>query len=73
MEKRGQYKKNSFGIFWFLLNLIIGLYFLNLGLKFVELTFISDSIKNVIMIIGGALIIIGGFMAMRRSSVPVYR
>jgi len=68
MKKSGQYRKNSFGMLWFLLNLIFGLYFLNLGLKFVTLSFISDSINNILMIIGGALLIICGFMSMRKSS-----
>jgi len=73
MKKSGQYRKSG-GTFWFLLNLVVGLYFLNFGLKFITLSFISDSVNNIIMIVGGALIIISGFMSMRRtSSVPIYR
>jgi len=67
MEKSGQYKKNSFGMLWFFLNLIIGLYFLNSGLGLIALSFITNPINNIIMIIGGALIIINGFMSMRRG------
>jgi len=68
MEKRGQYRKNNFGMFWFVLNLIIGLYFLNSGLNLIPLSFINDSINKIIIIIGGVLIIIGGFMTMKRNS-----
>jgi len=53
----------------FFVNLIVGLYFLNLGLNFVNLSFL-DSIKNWIEIGGGALLIISGLMSMSRRNVP---
>ncbi len=72
MKKGGQMKNQ--GTLWFLLNLIAGLYLLNFGLKFVTLSFIPDSVNNVIIIIGGALIIISGVMSLRRAPyVPRYR
>jgi len=68
MEKRGQYRKNSFGMIWFVLNLIVGLYLILKGLTFITFSFITDSMNNIIIIIAGALVIIGGFMYMRNSS-----
>jgi uncharacterized sodium:solute symporter family permease YidK len=68
MEKRGQYRKNNFGMIWFFLNLIVGLYLILKGLTFITFSFITDSINNIIIIIAGALVIIGGFMYMRNSS-----
>ena len=53
----------------FFVNLIVGLYFLNMGLNFVNLSFL-DSIKNWIEIGGGALLIISGLMSMSRRNVP---
>ena len=68
MEKRGQYRKNSFGMIWFVLNLIVGLYLILKGLTFITFSFITDSMNNIIIIIAGAIVIIGGFMYMRNSS-----
>jgi len=69
MEKGGQYRKNTLGMLCFALSLIIGLYFLNLGFnKLIPLYFITDPVNNIILIIGGILIIVGGFVFMRRSS-----
>jgi hypothetical protein len=68
MEKRGQYRKNNFGMLWFIINLILGLYFLNKGLNLIPLSFITESINNILIIIGGILIIISGVMSMRKSS-----
>jgi hypothetical protein len=56
----------------FFVNLIVGLYFLNLGFNFVNLAFL-DSIKNWIEIGGGGLLIISGFMAMSRRTTVPYR
>jgi hypothetical protein len=53
----------------FFVNLIVGLYFLNMGLNFVNLSFL-DSIKNWIAIGGGALLIISGLMSMSRRTTP---
>jgi hypothetical protein len=55
----------KFNSILFFVNLIVGLYFLNLGLNFVNLAFL-DSVKNWIEIGGGALLIISGLMAMTR-------
>lgn len=68
MEKRGQYRKNNFGMIWFFLNLIVGVYLILKGLTFITFSFITDSINNIIIVVSGALIIIGGFMSMRNSS-----
>ena len=73
MNKRGQYRRNNTGTIWFVVHLIVGLYFINLGFNFIPLTFISDSIKNYITIAGGILIVIAGFMAMRRTPAIPYR
>lgn len=56
------------GMIWFLVNLIFGLYLLNLGLKFVILSFITDSINSWIIIIGGGLIILHGVMSLTRRT-----
>ncbi len=64
-------KKNG-GMLWFLLNLAFGLYFLNKGLKFVDLsTIITSSIDNIFTIIGGALIVIGGVMHIMKRPATV--
>jgi cytochrome c biogenesis protein CcdA len=67
MEKQGQYRRtNNTGTLWFIVHLIVGLYFINLGFNFIDLGF-ADAIKNYITIAGGVLIIVAGFMAMRRT------
>ncbi len=68
MEKRGQARGNG-KLILFLLFAVFGVYFLNLGLKFVDLSKISfiDSISNIIMIIGGGLLILAGVMSLRRN------
>jgi cytochrome c biogenesis protein CcdA len=69
MEKRGQTR--NLGTVWFLVNLILGVYFINLGLNFINLGF-ADTIKNYITIAGGVLIIISGVMSLtRRTSYPM--
>ncbi len=55
------------GTIWFLLNLIVGLYFSNMGLNLINLQFL-DSIKNWIILAGGFLMIIDGIMVWNRSS-----
>ncbi len=67
-------RKNG-GMIWFLVNVIFGLYFLNKGFNFIDVSkFITASIENWIIIIGGALIIISGVMyLMRRPALPMYR
>jgi hypothetical protein len=67
MEKRGQYRRNNFGMLWFVLNLIIGVYLILKGLNFTTFSFITDSVNNIIIIAAGALVIIGGFIYMRNS------
>jgi len=67
MEKRGQYRRNNTGMIWLFVHLIVGLYFINLGFNFVNLGF-TDPIKNYITIAGGILIVIAGFMSMRRTT-----
>lgn len=76
MEKRGQYRRNSFGTLWFLVNLVFGIYLLNWGLKFIDISkFITDPINNIIITIGGALIIVSGVVSLRRTTpyMPRYR
>ncbi len=67
-------RKNS-GMIWFLVNAVFGLYFLNKGLNFIDISkMITASIDNGIMVIGGALIIISGVMyLMRRPAPGMYR
>ena len=55
----------------FIIDLIIGLYLINIGFNFVNLAFL-DSLKNWIVAIGGGLLIIGGLMSMGRRN-PNYR
>jgi len=58
----------NYSMVWFLLCLIVGLYFLNLGFNFFT---IPDAIKTSLgtwtYIIGGAFIIIGGAMSFGRN------
>jgi hypothetical protein len=58
----------KFGSIWFLVCLIGGLYFLNLGFNFIA---IPDPLKTSLgtwtNIIGGILIIVGGVMSLRRN------
>jgi hypothetical protein len=72
MEKRGQYggqyRGTNYGMIWFLVNLIVGAYLILKGLNVINFSFITNSIENIIIIVGGALIIISGFMSMRNSS-----
>ena len=51
----------------FVVDLIIGLYLLNVGFNFVNLAFL-DSMKNVLVAIGGGLLIIGGLMTIARRN-----
>ncbi len=67
MEKSGQYRRNNNMMIWFFVHLIVGLYFINLGFNFIDLKF-TDPIKNYVTIAGGILIIIAGFMSMRRTT-----
>lgn len=55
-----------FSNIWFIINLIVGLYFVNLGVKFIPIS-IPENLNNWIMIIGGALVIIGGLMSLTRN------
>ncbi len=52
--------KNS-GILWFVIYLVFGLYFLNSGIGFVNLPGFFQEIDKWIIVVGGILIIIGGF------------
>jgi hypothetical protein len=72
MEKSGQMR--NAGMIWFLVNLILGLYFINLGFNFINLGF-ADAIKNYITIAGGILIIIHGVISLTRKPayLPRYR
>lgn len=75
MEKKGQMR--NMGTLWFLVNLVFGLYLLNVGLKFISIptTIIPDSINNIIILVGGALLIISGVMSITRRTpyMPRYR
>jgi len=65
MEKKGQVR-NDGRTLWFFVNLIFGLYFVNIGLKFIPLS-LPESLNNWIMIIGGVLVIISGLMSLTRN------
>lgn len=54
--QRGSNKTGVFIIF-----LIVGLYFLNYSLGFVNLPESFDKINKIVFLIGGGLLIIGGF------------
>jgi hypothetical protein len=59
------------GMILFLVNLVAGLYFLNLGFNFLpQIPQALVSVENWIDIVGGILLVIGGFFAMR--STPIY-
>ncbi|MCL5018612.1 MAG: hypothetical protein M1416_02500 [Candidatus Pacearchaeota archaeon] len=49
----------------FVANLIIGLYFINAGFNFIVLPELFLSLNKWINIVGGILLIIGGYFAMR--------
>ncbi len=72
MEKRGQYRRNNTTTIWLFVHLILGVYFINLGFNFINLGF-ADPIKNYITVAGGVLIIVAGFMSMRRTTYPPVR
>ncbi len=57
--------KKGEGIFWFLLNLVFGLYFINFAFNFVTLPEVINNINKWIILVGGVLIIIGGVNALR--------
>lgn len=57
----------KFNSILFFVDLIIGIYFLNLGLNFVNLQFL-DPIKNWIAVAGGALLILSGLMSISRRT-----
>ncbi len=66
----------NMGTLWFILNLIVGLYVLNLGIKIVDVSKLSipDIINTGLLVIGGALIILSGVMSLRKTPyVPHYR
>jgi hypothetical protein len=54
--QRGSNKGGIFAVF-----LIAGLYFLNLGTGFMKLPVSFDKINQIVFVVGGALLIIGGF------------
>jgi ABC-type polysaccharide/polyol phosphate export permease len=68
MEKKGQYRRTNFGMLWFVINLIMGAYLILKGLTFITFSFITDSLNNIIIIVAGALVIIGGFLYMRNNA-----
>jgi len=59
----------KFNSILFFVDIIVGIYFLNLGFNFVNLQFL-DAIKNWIAIAGGALLILSGLMTMGRRTTP---
>jgi cytochrome c biogenesis protein CcdA len=52
----------------FFASLIVGLYFLNLGFNFITIPETFSSMNKWMNVIGGILLIIGGFFAMRVTS-----
>ena len=57
------------GSFWFLVSLVVGLYFINLGTNFVTLPeSIPEEVGKWANIVGGVLIIIGGVISMNMDS-----
>jgi len=59
----------KFNSILFFVDIIIGVYFLNLGLNFVSLQFL-EPIKNWIAVAGGVLLILSGLMTMGRRTQP---
>jgi hypothetical protein len=59
------------GMIIFLVSAVFGLYFLNLGFNFIpQIPQALAAVDKWINIVGGILLIVGGFFAMR--STPVY-
>ena len=58
------------GSILFFVDLIIGLYLINYGMKFITFT-LPDSINAWIIAIGGGLLILGGLMAMMSMRRPM--
>lgn len=52
----------------FFANSIFGLYFLNMGINFITLPVLPAFVINSANIVGGGLLILGGFLAMRSFS-----
>ena len=57
----------------FFASLVIGLYFLNLGLKFVTLSFMVEPLTSWMNVLGGVLLIVGGFFSMRATQPMMMR
>jgi uncharacterized membrane protein len=57
-----------FGGILFIVNLIAGLYFLNLGFNFFAIPESLSMLDKWMNIIGGVLLIVGGFFSMRAVS-----
>jgi hypothetical protein len=57
----------------FFVNLIAGLYFLNLGFNFIALPESLASLSKWMNVIGGILLILGGFFTMRQTTPRVVR
>jgi len=57
----------KFGTIAFIIYLIFGIYFLNMGFNLVPIQ-IPNSVSTVLLIIGGALLIIGGIKFIGRNS-----
>jgi hypothetical protein len=63
------------GVVLFLMSVVIGLYFINVPFEFVKLPKFLTDINQWIGLIGGILILIGGFNSLRtgHKDVPVRR
>jgi len=72
--KKGQARGGSGKMLLFFVDLVFGLYLLNVGLKFVDVSkIIPDSITPWLSVIGGAFLVISGLMSLRNPSYPRYR
>ncbi|MBP6856889.1 hypothetical protein KBC25_00515 [Candidatus Pacearchaeota archaeon] len=60
------------GLFFFVLYLVIGAYFLNFGLNFIKLPEISANINKWIIFAGGVLLIIGAINYLRANRASRY-
>jgi len=52
---------------WLVIYIVFGLYFINFGLDFVSMPSIIQDVNKWITLVGGILIIVGGFNYYRRA------
>jgi hypothetical protein len=61
----------GFGTVLFFIDLIVGLYLINLGIPFVSGITLPSPLNNYTIALGGGLLILGGLMAMMSMRRPI--